>query len=204
MSDHNDTNAKADWLRKLYEEAWKQYSHEDNLGQSRTNFFMGIQAGLLGFLAAVSKPIYDIGTLRVAGIEIHLGLALIGLFMAVFGAFSLIVSVNWQEVTEAGKQYVRLRWATVAAIEIQAGIDRTIGLATIEAGWRAHNLDEPYRPFPMLEQLRQLELPPPQRNEGWGSMLQVIRLWQGVCILMMAIGLLLFCLALFAAHKSPV
>jgi hypothetical protein len=191
-----------DWLRKLYEEGWKQYCHEDNLGQSRTNFFMGIQAGLLAILAAFMKPMFEIGYWKIAGSEIHLGLLLIGTFTLLVGIFSFAVSTNWENVTKAGKQYVNLRWITIAAIEAELGSVSRFGLAGIEDNWRRHCISNAYKPFDNSERLKHHQMEAPLKNEGWGSMLAVIRLWRGLCLAMAVLGFLLMVSGIFGVFSS--
>jgi hypothetical protein len=200
----DDAKADADWLRKLYEEAWKQYSHEDNLGQTRTNFFIGLQAALLGILAAASKPLYEIGPTAMFGWRVHLGLIFIGLFMGLIGLFCYFVSARWAQATEAGKRYVSLRWVTAQAIEKQVAVGRKYGLATVEGRWRESSDADGFRPFADDEQLRHLSVPARVPSGGWQSMLQVIRSWQIVCRTIFACGVALILLgALAFANREP-
>jgi hypothetical protein len=198
----NDPKIEAEWLRKLYEEAWKQYCHEDNLGQLRTNFFMGVQAALVAVLTAASKPLYEIGMAEPFGWRMHLGLAFIGIFMSLIGGFCFFVSVRWREVTEAGKQYVLLRWATARAIEQKMPIDVNLGLATIEDRWRHYEGHEPFPLFRDDKTLVHVELAPPEIKGGWLSMLHVIGLWQIACRAIFVSGVLVVLLGVFGFHGS--
>ncbi len=46
-----------DGLATLYTEAWKQYSHEDNLYQNRSNLFLGLNSA---FIAALGIAIANV------------------------------------------------------------------------------------------------------------------------------------------------
>src|SRR5881409_2069636 len=125
---NDDSKIASDWLRKLYEEAWKQYSHEDNLAQSRTNFYATVHAALFALLAAVIRRLYDVGGATIFSYHVHLGLVFVGVVMIGVASLSLCLLHNWKDVMVAGRQYLDLRLATVLAIEALAQIPDEIGL----------------------------------------------------------------------------
>ena len=43
----------SDWESKIYEEAWRQYDHEDNLMEARNSRYITIQTILFGFLGYI-------------------------------------------------------------------------------------------------------------------------------------------------------
>src|SRR5437867_3655820 len=60
-----DVNVNDEWLRLIYSEAWKQYSHEDTLGQTRMSIFVGVHSALIGILAIITKPLLDIPAISI-------------------------------------------------------------------------------------------------------------------------------------------
>ena len=113
-----DKEKNLHWLQVVYEEAWRQYNHEDNIAEQRDSKYLTIlsliftAAGivlsmLLSFLVEAEsigrkELVYTIGTL----IIICLLLLLIIRF-----------SVHWRRVTNAGKNYTRIRLNAARDIE---------------------------------------------------------------------------------------
>jgi hypothetical protein len=86
-----DISVPDDWLRLMYTEAWKQYSHEDTLGQSRMNIFLAVHAALIAILAAILKPLLDMPPRQIGSHQIYIGLGILGLFAVIIGVFSLLL-----------------------------------------------------------------------------------------------------------------
>jgi len=112
-----------DWLKLLYTEAWKQYSHEDTLSQHRNTLFYGIQGGLITLFAVLLKfqdnYQHDVIT---------------GLLLSGISVVGVIISIYWQSVTQAGKAYCNLRWASIRKIEKAANLP--LNITGIEHDWK--------------------------------------------------------------------
>ncbi|MBE7554879.1 MAG: hypothetical protein HS126_27835 [Anaerolineales bacterium] len=198
MTEPKDFRMSEDWLKIIYSEAWNQYTHEDNLGQSRTNFFLGIQAALIAILTAVSGPIVQIGSIQVGIYEIKFGLLLLGVLALIIGFFSLVIVKNWRAVTKAGQQYLNLRWISIAAIENLAKIER-FGLAVLENEWRTfsrQNPGEDYQPFKDIPELEYLRLTSLQKTRSWASMLNVILLLEVIHYFIIVCGVTIIIIAI--------
>ena len=116
-----DKEKNLHWLQLVYEEAWRQYNHEDNIAEQRDSKYLTILSLvftavgvlisiLLSFLVEAQtignkQLMYAIGILTV----ICLLLVLI-----------LRFSVHWHGVTNAAKSYTAIRLQVAAEIEVQA------------------------------------------------------------------------------------
>jgi len=153
-------------MQLLYEEGWRQYTHEDNLGQRRTTFFLGLQGGVIAFFGAISPRFYEVGWQNILGYSLDFGLVLLGFLWLIAASFCLIVIHNWHSVTIAGRQYVEFRRIHLQCIEELLGIQE-IGLATKEFEWRATKTD--FIPFPCVDSMKRLSVKP-LRDTGWLTM----------------------------------
>lgn len=197
MTELKDLKVPEDWLKVIYAEAWNQYTHEDNLGQSRTNFFLGIQAALVAIFTALSGSLVQIGSYPIGGYKFNLGFVLLGVAALVIGGFSLISAKHWQAVTKAGRQYLNLRWIPLAVIEKLAQIDQ-IGLAGIEDRWRTFSQQNPgidYYPFKNIQELEDFRLSSLQKTRGWDSMLKVILFLQVIYYFIIGLGVIFIVIA---------
>ena len=191
MSETESSSNKDLWRDKLYDEAWRQYVHEDNLIQSRSNVFFGILAALFAVLAAVSAPIVGIGNLTLDNFTFNLGLTLFGCLATLIGAFSFLISANWKAATEAGREYVNLRWVSAAAIERLADVE-SIGIATLEKKWRDNESQGfKYYPFKDNERLLDLYIPSFSGSRGYASTIAVIRICRVLSGILIVAGLLI-------------
>ena len=175
LKDLNVPKEDKEWLKVIYTEAWNQYAHEDNLGQSRFNFFLGIQTAFVALLAALFTALlgFESMDLKIAFISLAGIAALFGIFSCLFGAY-------WKEVTKAGQQYLNLRWIPIAVIEKLAQIEQ-IGIAGVEAEWRTFSKQNPgvdYYPFKDYKELENIYLSSRQKVGGWDLMIKVIRWFQ--------------------------
>lgn len=169
-------NEKNDWLRTLYIEAWKQYSHEDNISQSRNNLFLAVQAALIAILTGISGVLIRMEPINISSYKINLGIGILGFIIVFFAFFVHRILLHWRSVTKAGQAFLNLRWVTARAIEQEADID---GLATIEEGWYKYSKSNPdseyHTPFPEYESLRKIQIPTKKKIGGWLSILKVIK-----------------------------
>lgn len=126
-----DGEVSNEWLRAIYAESWRQYTHENVLSQQRNTLFTSVQAALIAFLAGVSKPLLDITPIQVEGANLSIGLGVLGFFAIVSSVFCLFITFYWDSVTKAGQGYIKVRWAVARMIESQAFLGN-IGLANVE------------------------------------------------------------------------
>lgn len=136
------------WILQLYEEAWRQYVHEDNLVQTRTKLFLIFHGVVLTVMLGMS-PFLAKWTTVFFGKKIWIGLILLGLLLYAASRLSRILSDYWRKATKAGMQYVNLRWSTILAIEkmMEKKIDSEVSLAIEEDKWRkaSKNAPEKYK-----------------------------------------------------------
>ena len=199
MTVKEDLKIPQEWLILLYTEAWAQYSHEDDLAQSRTNFFIGVQTAFILIWTALLIPVYDIGVYTISTYRYHLGSILAGVITLLIGLFSLLLTTNWKSATNAGRQYLNLRWISIEAIERLAKVD-SIGLASTENRWRKHSNDkqtEKFYPFKGTMELDDLGISSREKIRGWQSMLNVIAFWQITCGLIVVAGMILVLMGFF-------
>lgn len=180
------TKPPSDWLKTLYVETWKQYSHEDNLGQRRTTFFLAIQAAILSLGVVLYKPAAERSDLFV------------GLLLTATGGFLSAMAISWRSATHAGRAYTSLRWFTLRAIERVEGLD-LVGPASLEQAWRKHSAssaDQSFKPFRGMDRLGDLTLTSLPRTSGWASMLNLILMLQLVYGALLGTGLYLLACAI--------
>ena len=135
-NEENHEVEKGEWMLKLYEEAWRQYNHEDNLVQTRTKIFLLIQGLAASVLVAVT-PLFAPWTEPMAWIgELRIGLIILGavLFLTWLVLRRLLGLLD--KATMAEQQYVNLRWATIRAIEESLKDVCGANLGIEEARWR--------------------------------------------------------------------
>lgn len=186
------------WKSLLYSEAWKQYCHEDNLGQSRNNLFMGVQAALIALLALALKPLLETEPTYLWNCNIHLGMMVFGCLAAIIGKISYALDSHWLAVIEAGRAYLNIRWCTVIGLETELGLQQ-YGPASLEDKWRVfsrENPDEEYQPFADSNTLRSIKVPPLPETRGWSSMKRVVTVLQRVHMAMVIVGVLLIVLSI--------
>lgn len=124
-------------LRTLYEEAWKQYSHEDNLFQSRNTIFLSLQTALIAILTGVSASLISLISsqpIAIRSLRVQIGFGALGLLVIVFAVFGFLLTQVWERLTHAARAYLSLRLSTARIIELQLGLDE-LGLVGIENRW---------------------------------------------------------------------
>jgi hypothetical protein len=192
----NLSDEEVKWLQILYQEAWKQYSHEDNISQSRNNLFMGIQAALVTILVGVTPFLIGMTPIAVGNKEIPIGIPVLGFILILFSFFATRLTLYWKGVTKAGNAYLNLRWITIRAIEHRVGLSG-INLAEIEHKWRQFirvNPDKNYHPFVESEDLNEHYVAPRGEVGGWDSILRVIDLVKAIWRFLGVMGILLIVL----------
>ncbi|MCX6030543.1 MAG: hypothetical protein NT169_14750 [Chloroflexi bacterium] len=128
---------RQEWLRAMYEAAWAEYSHEDNLNLQRYAALLTFQGLAVAFLAAIFGPLFQMSSISIGHYVFNPGMVLLGLIAITVAIIELILASLLLAVAKAGPAYVRLRLLTARAIEIEAGIHK-IGLAEIELRWKQH------------------------------------------------------------------
>lgn len=190
-----------EWLRTLYEQAWQQYDHEDNLYQSRNTLFLGLQAALIGILTSVSASLISIEPLTIRSFIVPIGLAVLGFLATVFAILGLFLTQAWESITHAARAYLSLRLSTARIIELQSGMDK-LGLVGIEnrwSTWSRENQEQISRNPALWYQSgfvdttgKQYEIRPRPRSGGFDVHLRIVKLVKVVWYFFGFIGLLLF------------
>lgn len=182
------------WLRALYAECWKQYSHEDTLGQSRNTVFLGVQAALVAILTALTPVFLDLSPTRMGSRRLATGPAALGVAMIVVGLFGLRLTTLWRAATRAGRLYVHLRRITLVALERVAGLGE-IAPAEVEERWRKWSAErtentERFHPFhdARLQDLSIERYDPPG---GWESLRRTIGALRWLWASTLALGIAL-------------
>lgn len=180
-----------EWLNTTYVEAWKQYSHEDNLSQSRNRLFWGVQAALVALMTAATSVLTKIDPVSIGDQDLNIGIFLLGLVAVVFGTFGLRLVSDWSAVTMAALGYIRSRRAVIMAVENAVGLDFPFALQDMEERWKRFSRDnpgKPYHPFSALKYLKDLEIPCYEKVSGWESLQSVISLAKLLWFLVVVTG----------------
>lgn len=187
------SNESEGWLQTLYTEAWEQYSHEDNLSQSRNNLFLGVQAAMIAILAGISGLLIGMAPIVIGSHQLWVGFGVLGVIMFTFAVFAGHLATHWEEVTKSGRSYLHLRWIAIRAIEERVGL-HSINLAGMEHNWREFSESNPgkeYCPFSDSESLRQHTVPPLGEVSGWSSIREVIKIVKRLWFFLRGIGIML-------------
>ena len=187
------SNESEDWLRTLYVEAWKQYSHEDNLSQSRNNLFLGVQAAMIAILTGISGLLIRMEPIEIGSHRLWVGFGALGIITVTFAVFASRLAAYWKGVTKSGRAYMNLRWIAIRAIEERVGL-HSINLAGMEHNWRDFSKSNPgkeYRPFTDSESLKQYAVPPLEKVRAWSSILAVIKIVEVLWYFLLGIGVIL-------------
>jgi hypothetical protein len=167
-----------DWKQLAYEMAWAQYSHEDDLAQTRTNVSLTIQAAILALLAGLAAPVLEIGERPLLGLKTNLGLGIYSLLAIIAAVLALRLVRIWSGFAAAGEQYMNLRLQAAFAIEQNVGLSK-LGPASREHMWKKQRLTDE---LPAVE----LPLTSGQPMGGWESLLATTKalraLWLAVLL----------------------
>lgn len=184
-----------DLLSTLYNEAWNQYRHEDNLGLKRTQVFTAVQAGLIAVLALITKPLIALPTMAVNSHVLHIGLIVLGSFMVIIGLLSCFLAFVWRSVTNSGRCYLNLRWFPIYAIEKVAKLD-DIDIAGLEDRWRKffkmeENKKKKFKIYDDIEELaiNNFTIGPLPLFRGWASIEVATWVFQIISILFVIAGI---------------
>jgi hypothetical protein len=187
MNIQTDKSEDYSMLRTIYSEAWKQYDHEDNLAQSRTNVIIAVHTALIALLGIAIDPV----TTRVqAGLSAEdwflPGIA--GGIMIIAGIMLVILSLNWRMMTITAQRYINLRWLPVIAIEKLAAVEE-IGLASLEHAYRKFSKENPeadWYPWPETDNLSifKLEGLPRGRTPAYSRALIILFLTLDILIVL--------------------
>ena len=116
-----NTSEERDWLKTVYEQAWGQYIHEDQMSEQRDTKYLTIlslfltAAGVLGTMVLANifgveeeetNKFYSVGMLAV----IFLISFLVSLFLK-----------HWKAVNKTAEEYIQTRLETIRAIEERVG-----------------------------------------------------------------------------------
>lgn len=194
------------WMQTAYAETWKQLATESQLAASRSNVYLAVQAAFLAVLAAISISVARVGFLHFhgTGTRVHVGLVLLGLLWMSVSAVLLLLAHYFVRVTNAGRDYCRLR-----AIQLRAIEDLTLaglGPANMEFAWREHSANSkgPYAPFAALpaagesfDRLRSVSIAPYEHFGNFKYLYAVVDTWRMVYRIMLGVGLIALLLGLF-------
>ena len=189
---------KQEWITLLYSEAWKQYVHEDNLGQTRTNFFISIQTAIIAIIGFISPSLYNLGTVNNLNFKLNLGLIALGGLWIIGSSFAIFILTKWAVVTKAGKEYVRFRRIQLMGLEKIAGIDN-IGISTQEIEW----LDKKstYFPFKAIESIKSISVKEIKPDSGWISIENAILCLRLIWTIILIIGIFITILGIMSFNS---
>jgi len=204
MKKNTKTPLSPEWLQTMYEAAWNQYSHEDNLAQERTNLFITAHGALLAILAFATNPLLEAKPVQLGNVQVPIGLSVLGLLAIIIGVSTFILGSIWKAVTKAGESYIQLRRKSLVAIERYAGLE-AVHLAQVEEAWRNFseiNRNATYNLFPEERALQDLTLKAYPGVGGWQAPLRAISIIQAIDILVFLAGIILTVLGLWQVYLS--
>lgn len=140
------SNNLFNWHLRIYEEAWRQYTHEDDLMEKRNSKFLTIQTFLVGFVGGLislsSFFLKDVSFSSVFFFTITLLYSIVIIFISIL-AFRFLRF--WYSNNKAGEEYLNLRLRSIINIEQIIGSDANMGISEVK--WR----DEYYKSGKNLE-----------------------------------------------------
>ncbi len=188
-------------LHAFYAEAWRQYSHEDNIYQSRNTLYLGVQAALLAIITGVTPALIGLEPLTFGSYKVAIGIMLFGITAIAFSILGISLTYNWEGLTHASRAFLSLRFSTAKIIENQLGMEN-IGLAGIEnqwADWSRENQEQIIKndaywfPSGFTERTgKQIEIRPRPKLGGFDAHLGVIKLIRSAWYIIGAAGILCF------------
>lgn len=182
---------KGKLLLEVWQESWRQYSHEDNLWQSRDRFFLSIETVLFTGFAFVCW-----WTLR-ADLSESMNSLLPPLFVSglvtwLLSAAGLGIAFVWKHATRASRAMAFLRWLSAYNAEIELNVGDS-GIATLEDKWRIFiesHPDEDFIPFPGHNILGNKKVFKIGRVRGYNGTLLLIGWVRAVWLVVAALGIL--------------
>lgn len=118
-----------DWITCVYSEAWAQYVHEDTLNEERSMKYLTVTTvfmSLFGFMATILAaliPNMDIGKTKdwvFIAMMLFIGSILLISYLRILS--------TWKYVTDAGREYVNLRFKAILEIEKTCHLNPTIAV----------------------------------------------------------------------------
>jgi hypothetical protein len=169
----------------LYEEAWRQYVHEDSLVLKRTTVYLAVQGAVLVSIGALGPSLVAAGNAFWPRHGRAFGAIFPGVYILIVALLSLVGCKSWRDITNAGEQWIQLRRKVAVAIERLWGVD-SVGIASIEDRWWGHEGKHDFEPFADNERLRDISLKP-HGIEGFAAQLSMIttlmRLWVVIALI---------------------
>lgn len=117
-----------EWLKLIYEEAWRQYIHEDEMAEQRDSKYLTVLSiifSAIGVIAAWLIPSFHDMDFSVVKNCYYILTMLVIVFVALVIIF--IFALHWRRVTETGQEYTKIRFDVAKEIEKKINIDITIG-----------------------------------------------------------------------------
>lgn len=130
-----------EWESMIYEEAWRQYDHEDNLMEARNARYLTLQTilfGVLGFI--ISLSIQFVVDKKLIGNELWIFLLVISVISLFFSLISLRFIKFWKLLNVAGEKWLKLRFNVIKAIEVKN--EREINIAIEEENWKKEHFNK--------------------------------------------------------------
>lgn len=120
-------------LKIIYEEAWRQYVHEDEMAEQRDSKY-------LNFLSLIFSAIGIAVTIFFSNIigcdfkQTSIVIAIYGIHIFILFVLAVVVVVTekWKCVNDAARLYVNIRWQTALNIEQKYHIETKYSLAGAE------------------------------------------------------------------------
>lgn len=111
-----------DWLKLVYEQAWEQYTHEDEMAEQRDTKYLTILSifiTAIGVLVSMLVThIVDKGTIFQSSKSYVL--SMLAMIAVVTGLILRFID-NWKRVTAAAERYINMRLKTIREIEAKVG-----------------------------------------------------------------------------------
>lgn len=127
----NDNNGENEWLKIVYEEAWRQYVHEDEMAEQRDSkyltivsvFFSAIGVGMTIFITYFEKS-------QVNNIYIKVSIFVALIVLSFLLLTVMIMLIYWDNINSVGREYTIIRFEV--AKEIERKLNLSINLAESE------------------------------------------------------------------------
>ena len=174
------------WLQILYSEGWKQYCHEDNLGTTRNNMFIGINGFLIALMVGSLNPLTEVMGKGLLKIDTSL---CSGIIFSFFGILGFKIAKIWKKLALAGQQYYNMRRTMLRLIEKKACLS-SVNLAEKEDQWRKHSKEHPTQSF-SLDNNEEFTIAPYCHHGGWISTSNIASVIKFLWLAIYCIGIFL-------------
>lgn len=116
-----------EWLQLLYEEAWRQYVHEDEMAEQRDSKYLTIFSLIFSALGVILTmlitSIVELDFSIIKNCVYFLGIQGVVFIILVI---ILLLTIHWKQVTEAGQEFTKIRFDVAKEIEQKIDIDISI------------------------------------------------------------------------------